>query len=499
MAVAAGLVLAAGTLAASRVFTRAEVRYRLLAVAFVLVAAIGPVALVAAVLRPASGGGLAGLAGAADTVKLDVLALPVFALAAAVAAALLVQLLFDVVRLRRIKHAAEPLGEVAIRGARIGKSGTVSTPTAIGYLHPAVIVPSDFRARVDDGEWNAVIAHECAHLARRDDWAKAVQSAVLRACWWLPGLWLLARALDLERELASDERAAGETGPHRYAACLLRLATDRSGHNLAPALWNRRTQVAIRVERLLRPATDATPVVRATALGALSAAALASLAFAVLAIPPAGRAGPHHAKLLQLAASPAQAGALASAVRLSLRNARPGRFAGSDLTPPDATQSAARTSTPPADPATATSPVANTSISPVAERAAPGGVHHAPTRPARRHATEVALVPLPVPGRIFSAEPGQAVAKPALAERVPTTEGALSPPAFLALARPHIQCPTCFGPLRSPDSANPGVPAAAPRFDPPAAIAAIVDDDATGATELRNRIFLIRIPRVSAP
>ena len=141
---------------------------------------------------------------------------------------LLLGLACDVVRLRRVKRDAVPLGSVAVRGARIGLSATVTTPTAIGYLHPAVVLPDGFRARVDEREWDAVVAHECAHLARGDDWAKAIQSAILRIGWWIPGLWLLSRALDLERELASDERAAGETGPRRYAACLLRLATDRA-------------------------------------------------------------------------------------------------------------------------------------------------------------------------------------------------------------------------------------------------------------------------------
>src|SRR5581483_9463019 len=134
---------------------------------------------------------------------------------AAVAAILLLLLARDVVRLRRVKRRAVPLGLGGPRGATVATSADVVTPTAIGYLHPAIVVPAGFRARVDAGEWEAVLAHERAHLARRDDWAKALQSACSRAGWWIPGLWLLGRALDLERELASDERAAGETGPRR--------------------------------------------------------------------------------------------------------------------------------------------------------------------------------------------------------------------------------------------------------------------------------------------
>ncbi|MDB5041477.1 MAG: putative glycine-rich protein, partial [Candidatus Eremiobacteraeota bacterium] len=110
------------------------------------------------------------------------LASPLLLVAGGLAVALLFELALDVLRLRHIKRAAEPLGTLAIRNARVATSPTVPTPTAIGYFHPAIIVPAGFRDRVDAGEWEAVLAHECAHLARRDDWAKALQSAVLRAC-----------------------------------------------------------------------------------------------------------------------------------------------------------------------------------------------------------------------------------------------------------------------------------------------------------------------------
>jgi hypothetical protein len=196
-----------------------------------------------------------------------------------------------------VKRHAVRLGAVPIRKASLGESAAVLTPTAIGYLHPAVIVPAAFRSRVDGAEWAAVLAHETAHLARHDDWAKALQSTLVRVGWWLPGLWILARALDLERELASDERAAETTGARRYAACLLRLATDRCG-DVAPALSARRSHVAIRVERLLRPAPGVGGIRRAAALGVFTATALAVVIAALIAVPaiaPIPPAGHRHA------------------------------------------------------------------------------------------------------------------------------------------------------------------------------------------------------------
>jgi beta-lactamase regulating signal transducer with metallopeptidase domain len=131
------------------------------------------------------------------------------------------------------------------------------------------------------------LAHERAHLARGDDWGKALQSALLRCAWWLPGLWILACALDLERELASDELAASGRDRRRYAACLLRLATDRRA--LAPALATRRTQVAIRVERLLRPDRRTVPIAAALAPVALAASGLAALLAVAVVVPEPAR------------------------------------------------------------------------------------------------------------------------------------------------------------------------------------------------------------------
>jgi Zn-dependent protease with chaperone function len=375
----------------------------------------------------------------------------VLAVAAVIGAVLLFELVFDVVKLRRVKRCAAPLGRVAVRGALIGTSRTVSTPTAIGYLHPAVVLPEGFRARVDDGEYDAVVAHECAHLARRDDWAKALQSAVLRACWWLPGLWVLGRALDLERELASDERAAGEAGPRRYAACLLRLATDRSSE-LAPAFGGRRSHVAIRVERLLRPVADGGPLMRAIALGAFTAAAFAVVAAAMLAVPGTAphvtSAVQHHSQIVVAHAALRHA-VPRVAERIRRPAAVPHRVPGS--------VAAAR--------AASRAPVVAVLSSSLARRAAALSA-------AGATATQPVAERAQTPVRRAEARPPVRRAAPLRADRVPVE---------LAFVAPHLRCRTCFGPLRSPDDAFPSQapPFTAPAGGPSASAAAIVADDPT--------------------
>jgi hypothetical protein len=432
---------------------------------------VGPLALAAAALRAAPPAPPAAGAAAADVLRL--LAAPALALVAVVAGALLCGLARDVVRLRRVKRHAVPLGSVAVRNARIGLSNTVTTPTAIGYLHPAVVLPDGFRARVDEREWNAVVAHECAHLARGDDWAKALQSTLLRLGWWIPGLWVLSRALDLERELASDERAACETGPRRYAACLLRLATDRADA-VAPALWARRSHVAIRVERLVRPTPQRGPVVRAAALGAFTAAAFAVVAASVLAVPGTGTrvvvAVAHRAHAVAVHAPVHHAVArVAERLRRAKTAPHPKRVAY----------------------------VAPVAIAPAALAAA--GATERPPAGARALPGIIATISQHALARVRADVP----AGDGVGRRAAPIRPELGPTETLAFVAPHRKCRTCFGPLRSPDDVSEDTfVASKPMAATGAGAAAIIADDTTaaGPVDLGSGLIWYRLPaRVQGP
>lgn len=255
---------------------------------------------------------------------------------AAVASVLLADVVAGLSHLRRLKGRARIDDRFArgARGAPVALSANVQTPTAIGYRHPRIIIPVALDGRVDGGEFRAIIAHENAHLARYDDWAKAAQTIVVRALWFVPALWLLARRLDLERELASDERVAAILDPRAYAACLLRLAVDVPGNRLAPAAWRARSQVAIRVERLLRPGRALGRPAGALRLAALAATfALTVLGAGALVPGPAGTAVPVVASgvsgpsTLRRVAEPIRRGVLARAtgIRPSAPAGRPHR------------------------------------------------------------------------------------------------------------------------------------------------------------------------------
>jgi len=101
-----------------------------------------------------------------------------------------------------------------------------------------------------------IVRHEQAHLSRYDDWATLLQAALLAVTGFHPGIRLIARHLDRDREAACDDVVAAGIGePRRYAACLADAAEILAGRRamsaaLAPQACGRGS-LRWRIERLL--------------------------------------------------------------------------------------------------------------------------------------------------------------------------------------------------------------------------------------------------------
>ena len=99
-------------------------------------------------------------------------------------------------RLRRRVRATVPLED------RVLLCDEIDTPFILGMLRPRIYLPS----RLDGPERAHVLAHERAHLARRDHWWKPFGFLLLSVHWFNPVLWLAYVLLCRDIELACDER-----------------------------------------------------------------------------------------------------------------------------------------------------------------------------------------------------------------------------------------------------------------------------------------------------
>lgn len=135
-------------------------------------------------------------------------------------------------------------------------SGQIDAPVAAGFFHPAIVIPDWLAERLTPEELNQVVMHELAHLQRGDDWTNLLQKFVCALFPLNPALLWVERRLCREREMACDDAVlAAAVAPRDYAACLTGLAEKRmlrNQHALAPGAWQRRSELAERVHRILK-------------------------------------------------------------------------------------------------------------------------------------------------------------------------------------------------------------------------------------------------------
>lgn len=118
----------------------------------------------------------------------------------------------------------------ALRSRDIGlrRSARVKTPLVCGVLRPAIVFPDAFTE--SDGHLiDAVIAHECAHVARHDLAVTIAMEVLTAPVAAHPAVAALKRAAARHREVACDEMAMARLGMHRatYASLLARVARWR--------------------------------------------------------------------------------------------------------------------------------------------------------------------------------------------------------------------------------------------------------------------------------
>jgi uncharacterized protein (TIGR03435 family) len=130
-------------------------------------------------------------------------------------------------RLREMKRRAVA-ARIALpsisRRAALLVSSEVASPVAVGFLHPAVIIPEKLSAQLTACDLEHVLLHEVAHLARRDDWTNLAVRLLGAALALHPvALWILS-CIGREREIACDDWVVARTGGARpYAASLARV------------------------------------------------------------------------------------------------------------------------------------------------------------------------------------------------------------------------------------------------------------------------------------
>ena len=121
----------------------------------------------------------------------------------------------------RSPSEASPREVAALREARrilslrtpvdVVRSPLCEAPAVVRIVRPVVLLPSNGPELTDD-ELRALLLHELAHVARRDNLVSTFTALAASLLWFHPLVWLAMRQLNQAREQACDEVAI-EHGP----------------------------------------------------------------------------------------------------------------------------------------------------------------------------------------------------------------------------------------------------------------------------------------------
>lgn len=178
--------------------------------------------------------------------------------------ALLFHALASFLRIRRIVEESVPLQD------NVRLCDHIGSPFILGILRPKIYLPSG----IDRQELPLVLAHEHAHLKRRDHWWKPLGYLLLSVYWFHPLIWaayvLFCRDIELAcdenviRDMKSDEKKA-------YSHALVSLSLRRRLISACPLAFGE-SSIKDRVNTVLHYKKPAFWVIGAAGAACLAAA-----------------------------------------------------------------------------------------------------------------------------------------------------------------------------------------------------------------------------------
>ena len=142
------------------------------------------------------------------------------------------------------------------RRVKLSATTRLEVPIAIGIIRPEICVPRRALEALDHAELETMLAHELAHLVRRDPAWRLLAGLVCRVFFFQPLNRLVAARLETASEMLCDDWAVEHTDrPLALARCLTEVAGWIAGPPLdgspVPAMARGGSGLGRRVRRLL--------------------------------------------------------------------------------------------------------------------------------------------------------------------------------------------------------------------------------------------------------
>ncbi|MHC4136879.1 MAG: M56 family metallopeptidase [Planctomycetota bacterium] len=231
---------------------------------------------------------------------------------------------WSLVRVVRFHHLLSRASEVApaelqrVASAIAKRLGLSTTPTIYSTLarvsplvwwvggRVRVVIPADLTREMDAGQVESILAHELAHVRRRDHQARWIEWLACVLCWWNPVAWWARRNLRTNEEVCCDALVLESLipNPRTYANSLLTVVEFLSAPALRPPAMASGIVSGGSLERRFKMILSAKPLARTPrwlrALALLSALALLPLGIAQAQEPDGDKAKPTREEIAEM-------------------------------------------------------------------------------------------------------------------------------------------------------------------------------------------------------
>jgi Zn-dependent protease with chaperone function len=181
----------------------------------------------------------------------------------------------DVTAVHSDAMLARVIGRLGFPPSRVHLVGGLPNPAfTVGWLTPHIFVAHALSQTLPEAELEAVLAHEVAHVRRRDPLRLFLLRGLANTLFWLPAIRRLVEDLADEAEIAADDAVAPSLRL-ALASAMLRVARTQ-GDVTEPAIGFHQNHMMER--RIRRLAGEAPLVVSHVSRRSIAAAAIALLA-----------------------------------------------------------------------------------------------------------------------------------------------------------------------------------------------------------------------------
>ncbi|MBI1313696.1 TIGR03067 domain-containing protein [bacterium] len=145
------------------------------------------------------------------------------------------------------------------RAVRVLQSALTQVPVVVGYVRPMILLPVSLLTNLPPDQWEAILAHELAHVRRHDFLINLLQTLAETLFFYHPAVWWLSHRIRIEREHCCDDLVVTLFNNRAEYGRALLAVEELRGHGTVLALGANEGSLLSRIRRIAGIEVERTP------------------------------------------------------------------------------------------------------------------------------------------------------------------------------------------------------------------------------------------------